>query len=274
MSMFRLNHAVLWGIILMAFSNIGFGFPLNVVLVQVRCCIPVCAAAGGGPGQPEEGIRARKGSGKILPAFGSIVINVYGKREGGHPEGMGSQVRWGTDSNEPFHSREELKEHIKKHMEQLKEKGCEEPFLYLRGDGEAPFADSWEVIQAARECSVRKVCFFAPSIAAAPSIPEKPWSEPASSMSPAFIFLFSNALFCVNGNGIFHPLKVEEGHLELLVEWLQTKKQDEGSAVAVQLMISGDVSNQRVRTVLDALEAAGINSVALKKLSREAEMGT
>lgn len=112
--MFSLNHVALRGIILVAFSNAGLGFPLKAALEPARWCIPVSGAAGGGPGQAEESIRAqgKERSGKILSAFGSIVINVYGKREGRRPDGMDSTVRWGSGSNEPLHSREELKEHI------------------------------------------------------------------------------------------------------------------------------------------------------------------
>lgn len=85
--MFPLNHVVLRGIILVAFSNAGLGFPLKAALEPARWCIPVSGAAGGGPGQAEESIRAqgKERPGKILSAFGSIVINIW--QTGGQASG-------------------------------------------------------------------------------------------------------------------------------------------------------------------------------------------
>lgn len=101
--------------------------------------IPVSETAGCSARRGEEGLQMREDehSGEIRSSFGNIVINVYGKKEDRRPEGIDSSIRWGSGSHEPLHSPEELKKHIKKQAEQLRAKGCKEPFLYLRGDRKA-----------------------------------------------------------------------------------------------------------------------------------------
>lgn len=261
---FQSNHAALWGTILIVFSNVGLAFPLKTLPESGCCrCIPVSGTAGGSARRGEEGLQMQgnERSGEINSARGCIVINVYGKKEGRRPEGIDSGVRWGSGSNKPLHSPEELKKHIRNQAEQLKAKGGAEPFLYLRGDREVLFTDSREVIQAAAECGVKRVCFS--------GHPERPQGGTASSMPSAFIFLLPHALLYGNGNGLFYPLVEGEGSLEVLVKWLKNKKRDAGSAggrAAVRLMVAGDVPNQRAVAVMNALTRAGMDSVVLKTL--------
>ena len=173
-------------------------------------------------------MREDEHSGEIRSSFGNIVINVYGKKEDRRPEGTDSSIRWGSGSHEPLHSPEELKKHIKKQAEQLRAKGCKEPFLYLRGDRKALFTDSREVIQVAAECNVKRVRFSGPPVAAVPGIPERPQSGTVSSMPSASIFLLPHALCYGNGNGLFYPLVEEKGSLGVIVEWLKNKKRSAG----------------------------------------------
>ena len=86
-------------------------------------------------------------------------------------------------------------------------------------------------------------------------------------MPSASIFLLPHALFYGNGNGLFYPLVEEKGSLGVIVEWLKNKKRSAGRAggrVVVQLMVAGDVSNQRAAAVMDVLMRAGMDSVVLK----------
>lgn len=266
--MFRSNHSAQWGAILIVFSNAVLALPLKASQESGGYrCIPVSETAECNARRGEEGLQMQenKRSGEISSAVGSIVINVYGKKEGRRPEGIDSRVLWESGANEPFYSPEELKKHIKKHAEQLKAKGCTEPFLYLRGDRKVLFTDSREVIQAAAECGVKRVCFSGPPVAEVPDIPGRPQSGPVSSMPSAFIFLLPHALFYGNGNGLFYPLVEEKGSLGVLVEWLKNKKRDAGKAV-VQLIVAGNVPNQRAVAVMDVLMRAGMDSVVLKTL--------
>lgn len=134
------NHAARWGAILIVFSNAVQALPLKASQESGACrSIPVSETAGCSVRRGEEGLQMREDehSGEIRSSFGNIVINVYGKKEDRRPEGIDSSIRWGSGSHEPLHSPEELKKHIKKQAEQLRAKGCKEPFLYLRGDRKA-----------------------------------------------------------------------------------------------------------------------------------------
>lgn len=268
--MVRSNHAARWGAILIVFSNAVLALPLKASQESGACrSIPVSETAGCSARRGEEGLQMQEDehSGEIRSSFGNIVINVYGKKEDRRPEGIDSSIRWGSGSHEPLHSPEELKKHIKKHAEQLRAKGCKEPFLYLRGDRKALFTDSREVIQVAAECNVKRVRFSGPPVAAVPGIPERPQSGTVSSMPSTSIFLLPHALFYGNGNGLFYPLVEEKGSLGVIVEWLKNKKRSAGRAggrVVVQLMVAGDVPNQRAAAVMDVLMRAGMDSVVLK----------
>ena len=152
--MVRSNHVARWGAILIVFSNAVQALPLKASQESGACrSIPVSETAGCSARRGEEGLQMQEDehSGEIRSSFGNIVINVYGKKEDRRPEGIDSSIRWGSGSHEPLHSPEELKKHIKKQAEQLRAKGCKEPFLYLRGDRRALFTDSREVIQVAAE---------------------------------------------------------------------------------------------------------------------------
>ena len=79
-------------------------------------------------------------SGEVKSANGCIVVNVYGV---------------GT----PLNSSDELKEYIKNLAERFKDRQDFETRLYLRGDQQALFKGSREVIRVAAECGVIKVIF-------------------------------------------------------------------------------------------------------------------
>ena len=87
-------------------------------------------------------------SGEVKSANGCIVVNVYG-------EG----VLWSSDVGTPLNSSDELKEYIKNLAERFKDRQDFETRLYLRGDQQALFKGSREVIRVAAECGVIKVIF-------------------------------------------------------------------------------------------------------------------
>jgi biopolymer transport protein ExbD len=72
---------------------------------------------------------------------------------------MSSDVRWGTDESKPLNSPDELKEYIKNLVERFKDRPDYELRLYLRGDQQALFKGSREVIRVGAECGVIKVLF-------------------------------------------------------------------------------------------------------------------
>lgn len=98
-------------------------------------------------------------SGEVKSANGCIVVNVYGEGAGKRPIGVSSDVRWSSDVGSPLNSSDELKEYIKNLAERFKDKQDFETRLYLRGDRQALFKGSREVIRVAAECGVVKVIF-------------------------------------------------------------------------------------------------------------------
>ncbi len=267
--MFRLNNAALLGAVLVFLSGSGQGVPFKAPQASpVHGCTPVSGMEKGSLQQTEEHIQPR-GNEKIMSASACIVVNVYGSGEGKRPEGVGSKVCWTSDANEPLHSREDLKKYIETVAEQLQAKGDEKPFLYLRGDPKTLFSASREVIQAAVECGVEKICFSMPPDAEADGVAESPQRKGVSSLPPALIFLLPDILFYGGRNEILHPVEVNDGNFEVLVEWLKTKKRDADSAgggTAVQLLMTKDVSSRQVIKVFKVLSKADIASVALQTL--------
>ena len=87
------------------------------------------------------------------------MVNVYGEGAGKRPPGVDPSVLWSSDVGTPLNSFDELKEYIKNLAERFKDKQDFETRLYLRGDQQALFKGSREVIRAAAECGVVKVIF-------------------------------------------------------------------------------------------------------------------
>ena len=79
-------------------------------------------------------------SGEVKSANGCIVVNVYGEGAGKRPPGVDPSVLWSSDVGTPLNSSDETR-------------------LYLRGDQQALFKGSREVIRVAAECGVVKVIF-------------------------------------------------------------------------------------------------------------------
>mgnify|MGYP001778155280 FL=1 len=98
-------------------------------------------------------------SGEVKSANGCIVVNVYGEGAGKRPPGVDPSVLWSSDVGTPLNSFDELKEYIKNLAERFQDKQDFETRLYLRGDQQALFKGSREVIRAAAECGVVKVIF-------------------------------------------------------------------------------------------------------------------
>ena len=93
-------------------------------------------------------------SGEVKSANGCIVEGA-GKR----PPGVDPSVLWSSDVGTPLNSSDELKEYIKNLVERFKDRQDFETRLYLRGDQQALFKGSREVIRVAAECGVIKVIF-------------------------------------------------------------------------------------------------------------------
>lgn len=79
-------------------------------------------------------------------------------RASGRP-GVDPSVLWSSDVGTPLNSSDELKEYIKNLAERFKDRQDFETRLYLRGDQQALFKGSREVIRVAAECGVIKVIF-------------------------------------------------------------------------------------------------------------------
>lgn len=108
-------------------------------------------------------------SGEVKSANGCIVVNVYGEGEGKRPPGVDSSVLWASDVGDPLRTADELKEYIKTLADRFKDKPDFETRLYLRGDQNALFKGSRDVIRVGAECGVVKIVFAVLPAKAAPS---------------------------------------------------------------------------------------------------------